>query len=204
MATFMSRLIRLVMVAAALLVAAAAMLYLVGGNSRTYSAAVQIEAARETVFACLIDPEQRPQWSHEVARVERLSDGAPQPGFQLRITRRTAGRDLTTTEEILESKPPDSLLTESQGPLDVVRAAFLLRSGSQGKTVVDYTLIVKARGLGRLTAPFSGDQVTHHMRSELDKLKQLAQSAPRLQPAMDPPSDVPKEESSEGSEGSDR
>ena len=183
MAAFMSRLIRLLMIVAALVLAAGAVLYVVGGNSQMYTAAVQVDATQTAVFRGLLDPTLRQQWMHQVERVEPLSEGELQAGSKLRITLRTPEGTQTLEEEILESKPPDTILLEFRGPREIVRSAFHLSRGSQDKIVVDYTRIVSAQGLGRFTAAFPGSKVLEQMRGELDKFRQVVEAAPAVPPA---------------------
>ncbi len=190
MAAFMSRLIRLLMIVAALVLAAGVVLFVVGGNSHMYTTAVQVDAPQSTVFRGLLDPTLRQQWMHQVERIDPLSEGELQAGAKQRITLRASVGTRSQDEEILEFKPPDSILLEVRTPREVIRSAFHLSRGSQDKIVVDYTRIVTAQGLARLTAAFSGSEVLPQMQRDLDKFRQVVESV-----AEDPSGDMDRQPS---------
>lgn len=170
MQSFMSRVTRVLIVLAFLLLLAGVTLFWMGGRQRQYKSHVTINAPKEVVFQYLTDNPKIQAWSSGVAQVQPQSEGGHQKGAKSHISVTVSGYRLEIDSEVLETIADDRLITALNSPQMTARSDFQLEE-SNGQTILSHSFQVSPRGMSRFFAPFSGTQLQQQLDTGLENLK---------------------------------
>ena len=181
MRSFMSRVTRLLILAAIVLVGAAITLYLMGGRTRQFSSQVTISAPRSLIFQFLTDAERLQRWAGSGAKIQPQGEAGHQVGTKWHLTIAANGTRWEFDSEVLETSADERLIRALSGPHLEARSDF--RLDEQGQvTTLRHSLSLTPKGWARFVAPFSRDQIQRQLDAGLSQLKQAieqeAQRAP--------------------------
>lgn len=166
----MRRTLKMLAVALAGVVIAVAVIFVLGGRPRTYSARVAIAAPPEEVFGYLTQPELLKLWISGLTASEPLTNDGVRPGARSREIVVENGRRVEMESEILEVTPGRSLSVRLTGEGMVVVADYALGSEG-GKTLVTLTQVARYGGAFRLAAPFLDGLVERQLASNFETLR---------------------------------
>jgi uncharacterized protein YndB with AHSA1/START domain len=136
-----------------------------------------IEIARrpEDVFAYTTDFAHFPEWQGGVVSARRQDDAPLAVGSTAVVVRRVGRRELRTSEEVSELKPPRSWAVRGVGGLPVVALAKAtiepLNDGQRSRLTI--ALEFQAHGIGRLLVPLVRRQARKQLPGNEQKLKGL-------------------------------
>lgn len=154
-------------------------LWLVGGKKQEYSAAIQIEASPDVVFAYLTEAEKHKSWITGLAHVERLESNSDENGDPKRITTTRVislnGKKSRFEDEVIRFEPDESLTVRSSNNDQAITSIYSLRP-RDSQTYFTYRVIKLNRGIKRLLSPLSRDKTQNQVDDDVRKLKQLVES----------------------------
>ena len=142
---------------------------------------VSIEIARrpEDVFAYVTDPSHLPDWQESVVRISREGSGPVSEGTRVLVTRRVGRREIATTAEVTDLRPPTSWGVRGvDGPVrgTVTGTIDSLQDGQASR--VTMVLDFEGHGFGKLLVPLVvRRQARGEMPKNSRKLKQLLESS---------------------------
>jgi uncharacterized protein YndB with AHSA1/START domain len=114
---------------------------------------IEIDRSPEEVFALATDPTRFPEWQEDVrsARWEGVSTGV---GARFSSTRRIAGRDVTQTQEVVESDAPKRWAARGvDGPIRAPATVVVEPLDDGARSHVTFGLDFEGPGVGRLMVP---------------------------------------------------
>jgi uncharacterized protein YndB with AHSA1/START domain len=132
-----------------------------------------IEIARrpEDVFAYVTDASHFPEWQESVVSARREGDAPLAVGSRTVVTRRVGRRELSTTEEVAELRPPRSWGFRGVGGIPVTGIANgtiePLDGGKRSRVTI--ALEFEGHGIGRLLVPLV---VRRQARRQLPRTQQ--------------------------------
>lgn len=154
-------------------------LWISGGKKQEYSAAIQIEASPDVVFAYLTEPEKHKSWITGLAHVERLESNTDENGHPKRVTTQRVvsldGKESRFEDEVIRFEPGEFLTVRSSRIDRVITSIYLLEP-RDSQTYFTYRVIKLNRGIKRLLAPLSSDKTQGQVDDDIRKLKQTVES----------------------------
>lgn len=136
-----------------------------------YEHEVEIERAPDEVYAFLSDPENLPQWQHEVLEVRRESD------TRFTEVRTFIGRRMESTIEVTKAEPGrEFAIRAGAGPVHFA-VRHLLDPAGEGKTRL--RVLGESEGAGglfKLGGRLLRRAVQRRAREDFDRLKELLES----------------------------
>jgi hypothetical protein len=154
-------------------------LWLSGGKKQEYSAAIQIEASPDVVFAYLTEPEKHKSWITGLAHVERLESNTDENGDPKRITTQRVvsldGKESKFEDQVIRFEPDASLTVRSSRSSQVITSIYLLEP-RDSQTYFTYRVIKLNRGIKRILAPLSSDKTQEQVDDDIRKLKRTVES----------------------------
>lgn len=178
MRSFMSRLTRALIGVTIILFVAVGVLFLVGGRPQQFNSQIVIAAPQALVFEYLTDPAIRQRWTSDGTQIQPLTEGGHRVGAKWRMTLQNDGRQLEFDCEVLESSPNERLICALIGTQLNARSDFRLQEDG-GVTSLHHSLIVTPKGILRMFAPFSKDQIQAKLDGGLAQFKQVVERAAR-------------------------
>ncbi len=154
-------------------------LWLAGGKKREHSAAIQIEASPQDVFAYLTEPEKHKSWLTGLAHVAPLESGTDENGVSKRTTTdrivSVGGKESRFEDEVIRFEPNEMLTVRSSNSSQVVTSIYQLEP-QDSQTYFTYRVITFNRGIARILAPLLIDKTQNQVDGDIRKLKQLVES----------------------------
>ena len=154
-------------------------LWLAGGKKQEYSAAIQIDANPDIVFAYLTEPEKHKSWITGLAHVEKLESNTDETGASKRITTSRVisidGKESRFEDSVIRFEPDESLSVQSSNRNQVITSIYLLEP-RDSQTYFTYRVITLNRGISRILAPLRSDKTQDQVDEDIRKLKQLVES----------------------------
>jgi uncharacterized protein YndB with AHSA1/START domain len=150
--------------------------WLLGGRTRSFSAAVRIDRGAALVFPWLVEPPRLAKW------IGGLVASRPQGDGELRVGARSIevveqdGRRTEMTTEVRALEPGRLLEVSLASPFLAGGNRFVLDGGPDG-TRVAQTLTVRYRGAARLFGPFLAGAVRRKLDADLARLKAVVEGA---------------------------
>ena len=172
MQSFMSRVTRVLIVLAVLFVLTTITLFLMGGRQRQFKNRTTIAAPKEVVFQYLTDPAKIEKWSARVAQVKPLTEGGHKEGAKSHISVVVSGWRMEIDSEVIETILNERLITALTSPQMDARSDFQLEQ-SDGFTILNHSFLISPKGMSRILAQFSGQQLQARLDSGLEQLKQI-------------------------------
>jgi carbon monoxide dehydrogenase subunit G len=133
-----------------------------------YEHEIEIERAPEDVYAFIADPENLPQWQHEVLEVRSESE------TRFTEVRTFVGRRVESTIDVTTAEPARELtLRSAAGPVRF-SVRHLLEPAGEGKTRV--RVVGESEGAGglfKIGGRLLGRAVERRVREDFDRLKEL-------------------------------
>ena len=115
---------------------------------------VEIDRAPEDVFAYVTDPSRFSEWQDAVVRAQMKSDGPPQQGSKLELTRRMGKREQTMTSELTAYDPPRGYAFRVlDGPVRARGKGTFEPVGDGRRTRFTFELDFDGHGIGKLLVP---------------------------------------------------
>jgi carbon monoxide dehydrogenase subunit G len=125
---------------------------------------IEIERAREDVYALVGDPENDVKWQAAVLAVRKITPGPIRAGSQYRHTLGILGQRMDVAVEISAREPHASYVLQCiSGPLAFETRVELLRAGRA--TVVNTVVEGRPTGVARIAAV----ALSRHRRGEIER-----------------------------------
>ena len=155
-------------------------LWLAGGKKREHSAAIEIEASPQVIFAFLTEPDKHKSWITGLDHVETLESNTDENGVHKRITTTRVmninGKESRFDDEVIRFRPNEMLTVQSSNIDEVVTSIYQLEP-RDSQTYFTYRIVKLNRGIKRLLAPLESDKTQAQINEDILKLKQLVESA---------------------------
>lgn len=136
---------------------------------------VVIDQPVDEVFAFVSVPENNPQWQESVIEVVPLSAQRTGVGAKGRFRRRSLGREMAGTAEVVEYEPNSSFAY--QGTAEPVSFTLRYTFHSLGdSTRLDLVVEGESHGFFGLVGPLLTRRLREQYQSHLDDLKRLLES----------------------------
>jgi uncharacterized membrane protein len=141
---------------------------------------VEIERPRADVASYAADPDNATAWYENIKAVEWKSPRPLAVGTELAFTAQFLGRTLAYTYRVEEHVPGERLvMSTSEGPFPM-ETTYAWDDTPSGGTRMTLRSRGEPAGFSRFVAPVMARAVRRANRKDLERLKQLLESAPEL------------------------
>ena len=138
---------------------------------------VEIDRRPDQVWTVVSDYARDSQWRKGILEMSPDAEGSPQVGTHVREVLKLAGKHYTTDTTVTETGPGLSYRFAGTGTSGDVRGRRSVRAGSTPQSAVfTYDVELEPRDIPRLAQPLLARWLTHSMRRDLHRLRQLIEA----------------------------
>jgi len=136
---------------------------------------IEIRRPVKDVFAFATDPGKWPSWASAFQDIEGAPDGAPKVGDVFRATATFMGRDVATSFEVTDVRPPNLFAYRAvRGPVPGDFRWSFTEAGTG--TRFHFSIEGKPSGLAKMIAPMAAPAVKSQIHTDLDRLKEILEA----------------------------
>ena len=137
---------------------------------------VEIDRSPDQVWSVVSDYVSDARWRKGIIEMTPDVEGAPRVGTNVREVLRLAGNSYITDTTVTEAGPDLSYRFAGTGTSGEVRGRRHVGRGRAGGAVFTYDVELEPRGIPRIAQPLLGRWLTHSMRRDLRRLRDLVES----------------------------
>lgn len=136
---------------------------------------IEISRRPEDVFSYATDFSHFCQWQERVVSARQEGNAPLTVGSKAAVSRRAGPRELMTTEEITELRPPTTWEVRGAGSIPVIAIAKGTITPLDGghRSLVTIVLEFEGHGIGKLLAPLIRNQSRKQLPKDEQRLKEL-------------------------------
>ena len=138
---------------------------------------VTIDRPPEQVWTVVSDYATDTRWRKGIVEMTPDVDGAPAVGTHVREVLKLAGKEYVTDTTVTETGPGLRYRFAGEGTSGTVRGGRSVRPDGSGGAIFRYDVELEPRDLPRLAQPVLGWWLTHSLRRDLHRLRDLVEAS---------------------------
>jgi uncharacterized protein YndB with AHSA1/START domain len=142
----------------------------------TYDASIDIDAAPETIFPFLVEPDRLKRWLGGFVEARPLTDGPIGVGTRSIDVIRDGSRVMEFETEITSYEPPHAMTVRIRASGMEAASHYRLERWPSGARTL-HRQEVRYRGVLRVIGPLVGGMVRRKMADDLRRLKEVVEAS---------------------------
>ena len=138
---------------------------------------VTIDRPPEQVWSVVSDYATDARWRKGIVQMEPDVAGAPAVGTHVREVLELAGKEYVTDTTVTETGPGLSYRFAGAGTSGAVRGGRRVWADESGRSIFRYDVELEPRAVPRLAQPVLGWWLTHSLRRDLHRLRDLVEAS---------------------------